>query len=91
VSKFDPDVRPTQVAGNTVVSSIYSGAADLSFGDAAVVLAAVYATLSPLMGLTHGVHGIGETVTIIVHAAESAFTDLDADIDDYLKLLDAAL
>jgi hypothetical protein len=91
VSKFDPDARPTQVAGNTVVSSIYSGAADLSFGDAAVVLAAVYATLSPLMGLTHGVHGIGETVTIIVHAAESAFTDLDADIDDYLKLLDAAL
>ena len=91
VSKFDPDARPAQVAGNTVVSSIYSGAADLSFGDAAVVLAAVYATLSPLMGLTHGVHGIGETVSIIIHAAESAFSDLDADIDDYLQLLDAAL
>jgi hypothetical protein len=91
VAKFDPDVRPAQVAGNTVVSSIYSGAADLSFGGAPVVLAAVYATLSPLMGLTHGVHGIGETVAIIVYATESAFTDLDADLDDYVQLLDAAL
>jgi hypothetical protein len=91
VSKFDPDARLAQVAGNTVVSSIYTGAADLSFGNAGVVLAAVHANLSPLMGLTHGVHGIGETVAIIVHAAESAFTDLDADIDDYLQLLDAAL
>jgi hypothetical protein len=91
VSKFDPADRPAQVAGNTVVSSIYSGPADLSFGDAAVTLAAVHATLSPLMGLTHGVHGVGETVSIIVHAAESAFTDLDADLDRYLQLLDAAL
>jgi len=91
VSKFDPDVRPTQVAGNTVVSSIYSGATDLSFGNAGVVLAAVHANLSSLMGLTHGVHGIGETVAIIVHAAESAFTGLDADIDRYVQLLDAAL
>jgi hypothetical protein len=91
VSKFDPDVRPAQVAGNTVVSSLNSGAADLSFGDAEVVLAAVHATLSPLMGLTHGVHGIGETVVISVYATESAFNDLDADIDSYVQLLDAAL
>lgn len=87
VSQFDPDVRPAQVAGNTVVSSVHRGAADLSFGDAAVVLTAGYPALSPLMGLTHGVHGIGETVAISVHAAESAV----ADLDDYLKLLDAAL
>ena len=91
VSKFDPDARPAQVAGNTVVSSIYSGAADLSFGNAGVVLASVHANLSSLMGLTHGVHGIGETVAIVVHAAESAFADLDADIDDYVQLLDEAL
>ncbi len=91
ISKFDPDARPAQVAGNTVVSSIYTGAADLSFGNAGVVLAAVHANLSPLMGLTHGVHGIGETVAIIIYAAESAFTDLDADIDDYVQFLDAAL
>ncbi len=29
VSLFDPDARPAQVAGNTVVSSVYRGAADL--------------------------------------------------------------
>ena len=32
VSQFDPDVRPTQVPGNTVVSSVNRGPADLSFG-----------------------------------------------------------
>ena len=87
VSKYDPDVRPGQVAGNTVVTSIYSGVADLSFGNAAVVLAAVHATLSPLMSLTHGIHGIAETVTISIHATDSAVPDLD----NYVQLLDAAL
>jgi hypothetical protein len=87
VSLFDPSVRPAQVAGNTVVSSVHRGAADLSFGDAPVVLTAGYPPLSPLMGLTHGVHGIGDTVAISVHAAESAVPDIDA----YVQLLDAAL
>jgi hypothetical protein len=87
VSLFDPNAQPAQVAGNTVVSSVHRGAADLSFGDAPVVLTAGYPPLSPLMGLTHGVHGIGDTVAISVHGAESAVPDIDA----YLRLLDAAL
>jgi hypothetical protein len=87
VSLFDPDVRPAQVLGNTVVSSVNRGAADLSFGEAPVVLTAGYPALSPLMGLTHGVHGIGETIAISVHAAESAIDDIDV----YLQLLDSAL
>jgi hypothetical protein len=91
VAQFDPDARPTQVAGNTVVSSVNRGAADLSFGDARVVLTAGYPALSPMMGLTHGVHGIGDTVAISVHATESAFQSEGADIDAYLELLDAAL
>ena len=91
VAQFDPDTRLTQVAGNTVVSSVNRGAADLSFGDARVVLTAGYPALSPAMGLTHGVHGIGDTVAISVHAAESAFQSECADIDEYLELLDAAL
>jgi hypothetical protein len=91
VSRFDPDVRPARVAGNTVVSSVNRGAADLSFGDARVVLTAGYPALSPLMSLTHGVHGIGDTVAISVHAAESAFQSEGADIDEYVRLLDAAL
>jgi hypothetical protein len=91
VGQFDPDVRPTQVAGNTVVSSVNRGAADLSFGDAPVVLTAGYPALSPAMGLTHGVHGIGDTVAISVHAAESAFQTEGVDVDAYVGLLDAAL
>ncbi len=91
VSRFDADVRAAQVAGNTVVSSVDRGAADLSFGDARVVLTAGYPALSPMMGLTHGVHGIGDAVAISVHAAESAFESNGADVDEYLRLLDAAL
>lgn len=91
VSQFDPDARPVEVAGNTVLSSVNRGAADLSFGDARVVLTAGYPALSPVMGLTHGVHGIGDTIAISVHAAESAFYSEGADIDAYLRLLDAAL
>lgn len=87
INQFDLDQRPTQVAGNTVVSSVYRGAADLSFGGAPVVLTAGYPALSPMMGLTHGVHGIGDTIAISVHAAESAVPDIDA----YVALLDAAL
>ena len=91
ISQFDADTRPAQVAGNTVVSSVNRGAADLSFGGAPVVLTAGYPALSPAMGLTHGVHGIGDTVAISVHAAESAFQSEGADVDAYLALLDAAL
>jgi Wax ester synthase-like Acyl-CoA acyltransferase domain len=91
VGRFDPDVRSPRVAGNTVVSSVNRGAADLSFGDARVVLTAGYPALSPMMGLTHGVHGIGDTIAISAHATESAFQRKGADIDEYVRLLDAAL
>lgn len=87
VGQFDADVRPQEVSGNTVVSSVHRGAADLRLGDVPVVLTAGYPGLSPVMGLTHGVHGIGDTVAISVHAAESALPD----VDGYLRLLDAAL
>src|SRR6195952_486632 len=87
IGKFDPSVRPPEVSGNTVVSSVIRGAADLSFGAAPVVLTAGYPGLSTVMGLTHGVHGIGDKIAVSVHAAESAVPDVDA----YLRLLDAAL
>lgn len=87
ISQFDADARPTEVLGNTVLSSVNRGPADLRFGDARVVLTAGYPALSPAMGLTHGVHGIGETIAISVHAAESAVSDIDA----YVELLAAAL
>jgi hypothetical protein len=87
VGQFDPDARPPRVSGNTVVSSVYRGPGDLRFGGAPVLLTAGYPALSPAMGLTHGVHGIGDTIAISVHAAESAVSD----VDDYLRRLDAEI
>ncbi|MBX7451019.1 WS/DGAT domain-containing protein [Mycolicibacterium sp. 3033] len=81
MGQFDPDQRSPVVAGNTVVSSVNRGRADLSFGGAPVVLTAGFPALSPMMGVTHGVHGIGGTVAISVHAAESAIGDVDAYVE----------
>lgn len=87
VAQLDPTLRSPTVTGNTVVSSVNRGAADLRFGGTPVVVTAGYPALSPMMGLTHGVHGIGDTVAVSVHAAESAIDDIDA----YAARLDAAL
>jgi hypothetical protein len=87
VGQFDPTLRSPTVIGNTVVSSVNRGAADLRFGELPVVLTAGYPGLSPMMGLTHGVHGIGDTIAISVHAAESAIGDVDA----YVERLESAL
>jgi hypothetical protein len=87
VGQFDPEARPQRVGGNTVVSSVHRGAVDLHFGGAPVLLTAGYPALSPAMGLTHGVHGIGDTVAISVHADASAI----GDIEGYLHRLDAVL
>src|SRR5262249_11859542 len=81
VKQFDPAMRSPTVTGNTVVSSVNRGSADLHFGDVPVVLTAGYPGLSPVMGLTHGVHGIGDTIAITVHAAASAIGDVDAYVD----------
>jgi hypothetical protein len=85
VAQFDPTVRSPVVTGNTVVSSINRGPADLRLGDAPVLLTAGYPALSPMMALTHGVHGIGDTVAVSVHAACAI------DLEDYVARLDRAL
>jgi hypothetical protein len=87
VKQFDPTLRSPTVTGNTVVSSVNRGPADLHFGEVPVVLTAGYPGLSPMMGLTHGVHGIGDTIAISVHSAESAI----GDGDEYVERLEAAL
>ncbi len=86
VAQFDETVRPAQVTGNSVVSSVNRGPADLQFGSAPVVFTGGYPALSPMMGLTHGLHGIGDTVALSVHAADSAI-----DIDEYVARLEDAL
>jgi hypothetical protein len=87
MDRFDPEVRVAQVTGNTVVSSVNFGAKDFSFGGAPVTMVAAFAGLSPMMGLTHVVCGVGDTIAISVHAAESAIGDIDA----YVERLEYAL
>lgn len=88
--RFDPYLRVDAVTGNTVVSSVNCGAADFGFGGAPVVMASAFAALSPMVGLTHVVVGVGDTVTIGVHAADSALGGAGG-LDDYLARLQAAL
>ena len=90
MDRFDPDVRPSAVTGNTVVSSVNCGAADFTFGGAPVAMAAAFAGLSPMMGLTHVVVGVGDTVSIGVHAAESALGGPDG-MDRYATALGEAI
>jgi len=86
VGRFDPAARSTTVTGNTVVSSVNRGAADLSFGGCPVAYTAGFPALSPMQSLTHGVHGIGNTVAVSVHA-----DSVSVDVEDYLDRLAHAL
>lgn len=81
VQQFDPNVRWDTAIGNTVVSSVNRGRADLRFGDSPVQLTTGLLGLSPMMGMTHGVHGIGDTVTVSVYAADSSIGDIDAYVE----------
>lgn len=87
ISQFDPSVRSATVTGNTVVSSVNCGAADFTLGGRPVRLAAAFPGLSPMVGITHCVTGVGDTITLSVYAAESAI----GDIDEYVQRLESAL
>ncbi|GAA1480858.1 wax ester/triacylglycerol synthase family O-acyltransferase [Gordonia sinesedis] len=91
IRQFDPAVRPASVTGVTVVSSVNRGPADLELpgGSArgAVRFTAGYPALSPAQGLTHGVHGIGDTVAISVTTSAAVCPD----VDRYVDLLSAAV
>lgn len=54
-----------------------------------MLLTASYPALSPMMGLTHGVHGLGDTVALSVHAADSVLAA--SELDDYVARLRHAL
>ncbi|MBY3987986.1 DUF1298 domain-containing protein [Rhodococcus fascians] len=77
VAQFDPTAVPPTVTGNTVVSSVSRGAADLTLGGGPVRFTAGFPALSPAMSLTHGVHGIGDTVAISVTSNRAAVPDPD--------------
>lgn len=87
VDRYPLDTVPDSIAGHTVVSSVDRGPADLSFGGGAVRFTAGFPALGSVMHLTHGVHGLGDTVTISLHADPVVLPDLDA----YAAHLRAAL
>ena len=72
---------PNTLMGHTVVSSVNRGADDLSFGGCPVIMTAGYPFLTPTIGLTHGVHGIGDMVGISVNTTASVISDIEGYID----------
>ncbi|KXO89711.1 hypothetical protein AXK56_05960 [Tsukamurella pulmonis] len=87
VRSFDPAVVPELMAGATVLSSVHRGPADLELLGGRSVFTAGFPALSPAMGLTHGVHGLGSAVTVSVTSSRTAVPD----VDEYASLLAAAL
>lgn len=71
------DRAPAAVSGHTVLTSVDRGAADLSLLGGQVRLTAGFPALSPAMALTHGVYGIGGTVTVAAHSGRAVLPDPD--------------
>ncbi|MBF6064994.1 DUF1298 domain-containing protein [Nocardia terpenica] len=86
IACYPTDVVPGALSGHTVVSSVDRGPADLSFAGAPVHFTAGFPALGAVMHLTHGVHGLGDTVTVSVHADPAV-----VDVEDYAAQLDTAL
>ncbi|WP_308221258.1 hypothetical protein [Nocardia sputi] len=87
LERYPVDTVPDSISGHTVVSSVDRGPADLAFGGGAVRFTAGFPALGSVMHLTHGVHGLGDTVTISLHSDPAVLPDLDA----YAAHLRAAL
>ncbi|WP_280356647.1 wax ester/triacylglycerol synthase domain-containing protein [Nocardia otitidiscaviarum] len=87
VTTYPIDILPDQVSGHTVVSSVHRGPADLTLGNGRVHFTAGFPALGSVMHLTHGIHGLGDTVTFSVHADPVVISDPDA----YIRLLSTAV
>jgi hypothetical protein len=60
------DTVPNSIAGHTVVSSVYRGPADLTFGGGRVLFTTGFPAIGAVMNLTHGVHGtLGPGVDVV--------------------------
>ncbi|UGT59467.1 wax ester/triacylglycerol synthase family O-acyltransferase [Nocardia asteroides] len=87
IERYPAAVVPSEITGHTVVSSVHRGPADLRFGGGAVRWTAGFPALGSVMHLTHGVTGLGATVTLSVHADPAVLPDPDR----YVELLAAAV
>ncbi|MEU4316538.1 wax ester/triacylglycerol synthase domain-containing protein [Nocardia sp. NPDC024068] len=77
VGRYPIDLVPAEITGHTVVSSVNRGPADLTFGGAPVRFTGGFPALGSVMHLTHGIHGLGPTVTLSLHADPQTVPDLD--------------
>ncbi|MGV9674597.1 hypothetical protein ACWDSJ_04900 [Nocardia sp. NPDC003482] len=82
VATYPLDAVPETLGAHTVVSSVYRGPADLALAGGAVRFTAGFPAIGSVMHLTHGVHGLGDTVTVSVHADPAV-----VDADRYAALL----
>ena len=87
IGHFDPTLVPENITGVTVVSSVNRGAGDLALDGRPVLATTGFPALSPVQGLTHGVHGIADRVTISVTTSP----EIAPDVDDYVTLLSEAI
>ncbi|WP_306364282.1 WS/DGAT domain-containing protein [Nocardia sp. CC227C] len=87
VTTYPMDVLPDRISGHTVVSSVHRGPADLTLGSGPVHFTAGFPALGSVMHLTHGIHGLGDTVTFSIHADPAVIPDLDT----YAQLLTTAV
>ena len=87
--RLDLSSVPPTVTGNTVVSSVDRGPADLVLGGGRVRFTAGFPGLSPVQALTHGVHGIGGTVTLSVTTSPDVLDE--AGLARYVALLREAI
>ncbi|MFI9503783.1 WS/DGAT domain-containing protein [Nocardia sp. NPDC052566] len=87
IANYPIDAVPDVIAGHTAVSSVDRGRADLTFGGGQVRFTGGFPAMDAATRLTHGIHGLGDTVTLSVHADTAVFPD----IDRYADLLRAAV
>lgn len=83
---FDPAARSPVVTGHTVVSSVNRGAADLTLAGGRVLFTTGFPALSPMQGVTHGVHGIGSKVALSVTTSRQVLPDIDGYVSALLRV-----
>lgn len=89
VRDFPLHMRPDRMTGNTVISSVNRGAADLDIAGSRSVRAVGFPALSPSMALTHGVYGLGSSVTIGICAGDAVLDE--PSVDRYAAAIRALL
>lgn len=89
VRDFPLHMRPDRMTGNTVISSVNRGPADLDIAGSRSVRAVGFPALSPSMALTHGVYGLGSSVTIGICAGDAVLDE--PSVDRYAASIQALL